>query len=130
MRQTFRKNERLCKKILITNLFIQGKSFTVYPFRVTWQITAIPSDYPAQLLISVPKSLMRKAYARNRIKRRMRESFRKNKQVLYEYLNEKQVKMVFCITYTAKEILPYQLLQEKIIVLLQRLRDDHAKSAG
>ena len=130
MRQTFRKDERLCKKILIANLFNQGKSFTVYPFRITWLITELPSDYPAQLLISVPKSSVRKAFARNTIKRRMRESYRKNKYILYEYLSEKQVKIALSITYTQKEILPYHLLQEKIIVLLQRLREDHAKSAG
>jgi len=130
MRQTFRKDERLCKKILITELFNQGKSFNIYPFRVTWMLAELPTEYPAQLLISVPKSFLRRASSRNTVKRRMRESYRKNKNILYEYLVENKVKIAFAVTYTQKEILPYHLLQEKIIVLLQRLKEDHAKSAG
>ena len=90
----------------------------------------LPSAYPAQLLISVPKSSLRKAVARNTMKRRMRESYRINKRILYDHLDEKQVQMALCISFTAKEILPYQLLREKIIVILQRLKEDHAKSAG
>jgi len=130
MRQTFRKDERLCKKVLITDLYNLGKSFTVYPFRLTYLVRDFPSDYPASLLISVPKRMIRQAVDRNIVKRRIRESYRKNKFILYDYLTEKQVKMIISITYTPKELLPYHLLQQKIIVLLQRLREDHAKSAG
>jgi ribonuclease P protein component len=122
MRQTFRKDERLHKKSLIKNLFTEGDSFFIYPFRVTILRTVFDSGYPVQLLISVPRHLFRSAVDRNLIKRRIRESYRKNKQDLYVFLTERNEKMLIGITYTAKEILSFNIIQDKIIVLLQRLK--------
>ena len=130
MRQTFRKDERLRKKILITKLFREGSSFFVYPFRVTWLSSDVPGAFPVQVLVSVPKMVIRKAVNRNKVKRRMREAYRKNKIILYTFLEQNQGTLILALTYTSKEILPYNLLQEKIIVLLQRLRIEYAKSAG
>ena len=130
MKQTFTKDERLRKKILITKLFQEGSSFFIYPFRVTWLPSIVPGAYPAQVLVIVPKQMIRKAVNRNKIKRRMREAYRKNKFILYEFLAQNQATLILALTYTSKEILPYDLLQEKIIVLLQRLRIEYAKSAG
>jgi ribonuclease P protein component len=130
MRQTFTKDERLRKKILIAKLFQEGSSFFVHPFRITWISTDVPGKYPAQVLVSVPKQLIRKAVNRNKIKRRMREAYRKNKFILYDFLEQNHITLILSLTYTSKEILPYDLVQEKIIVLLHRLRIEYAKSAG
>jgi ribonuclease P protein component len=127
MTQTFTKDERLCKKILIKKLFDDGEKRYFYPFRITLLKCRIPSEYPVQLLISVPKTLFRNAVDRNRIKRLIREAYRKNKYVLYDSLEERNEQMLICIQYTPKEILPSQLIQEKIIVLLQRLKEQNAE---
>jgi ribonuclease P protein component len=130
MNQTFTKDERLSKKILISKLFEEGEKRYSYPFRVTILKCTIPTNYPVQLLISVPKCLFRKAVERNRLKRLIREAYRKNKHLLYESLEERQRQMMICIQYASKEILSYQLIQEKIIVLLQRLKDENAEIPG
>ena len=128
MRQTFKKNERLHLKILIKKLFGEGISFFIPPFRITWLRSDFPSDSPLQLLISVPRHNFKNAVDRNLLKRRMRESFRNNKQDLYQFLLENHMKILVSITYTSKEILDYRTIREKIIVLLQRLKEENAKT--
>jgi len=130
MAQTFKKEERLSKKILISKLFEEGKKIYMYPFRVTILKSPVPSPYPVQLLISVPRSLFKKATDRNRIKRLIREGYRKNKHLLYESLEERHEQMMICLQYTPKEILSYQFIREKIIVLLQRLKEYNAENTG
>jgi len=130
MDQTFTKDERLCKKILISKLFREGHSFFIYPFRVIFLEIMIPVNFPVQVLISVPAQIIRKAVLRNKIKRRIREAWRINEEILYEDLTERQQQMAVCIMYTSKEILPSSLVREKIILILQRLRKGHAKISG
>jgi ribonuclease P protein component len=130
MKQTFTKDERLCKKILIAKLFEEGKSFHSYPFRVLFLETDLPGNFPVQVLISVPKQIYREASNRNKIKRRIREAYRRNKEILYEPLTQNKRKMALALTYTSKEILPYSQIQEKIILLLLRLREGHAQTIG
>jgi ribonuclease P protein component len=127
MNQTFTKDERLSSKVLIKKLFDEGEKWNFFPFRVIVLKLPIPYNYPVQLLISVPRSIYRKAVDRNRIKRLIRESYRKNKYLLYESLEEKQIQILVCFQYTAKVILSFELIQEKIIVLLQRLKEKNAE---
>ena len=42
-------------------------------------------------------------------------------------MEESHVQMLICFQYTTKEILSYQIIQEKIIVLLQRLKEENAE---
>ncbi len=130
MRQTFRKDERLHAQSLIKNLFDEGDSFFVFPFRVTYKRSDFESQFPLQLMISVPKHNFKKAVDRNLLRRRTREAFRLNKGLLYDFLGEHHIKVLVNITYSAKEILPYSTIQDKIIVLLQRLKEENEKTHG
>lgn len=128
--QTFRKNERLCGKKSIDELFLNGQNFHVYPFKVIWLIAIEDSNSPARVIISVPKRNFKKAVQRNKTKRLMREVYRKHKSSLYEYLLEKNTKINFALIYTGNKILTYQELEEKIISVLDRLIKAHAKTIG
>jgi len=121
IRHTFRKEERLTNKKKVELLFSEGKTFTVFPFRVIWMETKPKSIYPAQLGISVPKKSFSKSVHRNKIKRRIREAYRKNKHILYEILQKKNLPITMMLVYTAKEELPYSEIEKKMLVSLHKL---------
>lgn len=120
MQFSFTKEERLCSRKLIQEVYDTGKSFNSNGFRINWKHQAsIP--FPAQVLLTVPKKLVKKAVHRNRIKRIMREVYRKHKHQLYEQLNNGNKKIVFSIAYMGKEEPVYAEFETKIILTLQRL---------
>jgi ribonuclease P protein component len=126
--QTFKKHERLSGQKIIDNLFSEGKSFMVSPFRVVWIVQELTGNFPARVLISVSKARIKKAVDRNLVKRRIREAYRKNKKDFYVFLNHKQVNCVFALLYNSSVIECYQEIEEKIILLLQRFQSEYEKS--
>jgi len=125
---TFTKEERLCNKKLIDQLFHSGSSFLCYPFRVSWLIGTDLQLFPAQVLFSVSKKRYKKAVDRNLIKRRIREAYRLHKQqYLYSLLSDADKKIVFSIGFIGKEIAPYDLIEKKILKLLNQLTEQIAK---
>jgi len=125
---TFTKEERLCNKKLIDELFHNGSSFLCYPFKVSWLITSEPQPFPAQVLFAVPKKRYKLATDRNLLKRRMREAYRLNKQqYLYAILHEAGKNIVFSVGYIGKEINTYDLIVKKMLKLLGQLTGEVLK---
>jgi ribonuclease P protein component len=91
---------------------------------------SLDTTAPVQVLMSVPKYNFKKAVDRNLLRRKMKEVYRKNKSILYDYLTPKEQQMALCISYSDKEIVPFSLIQEKIILLLQRLILENEKVTG
>lgn len=119
---TFKKEERLCNKRLIDSLFHNGSSFLCYPFKVSWLPSTEPQLFPAQILFSVPKKRFKRAVDRNLVKRRMREAYRLHKQQhLYDILNNADKSIVLAVGYIAKDIVPYDLAEKKMLRLLTQL---------
>jgi len=125
--QTFKKEERLSSKKIVDKLFSEGKSFVVSQFRVVWLNYELESRYPAQILISIPKKKIKRAVDRNLLKRRVKESYRKNKAPWYEFMIEHKLKCVFAILYNSNEIASYKAIEEKIILILERLQSEYEK---
>ena len=119
---TFKKEERLSSRRVIGELFKSGKALNSGIYRVVWLPLDVQNAFPAQVVISVPKRSFKKAVDRNRIKRLIKEAYRKHKNALYDTLNGKQKKIAFIIAYTAKEELPYAEIESKLIITLQRLQ--------
>ena len=125
---TFTKEERLCNKKLIDQLYHNGSSFLCYPFKVSWAVAAEPQLFPAQILFSVAKKRYKRAVDRNLIKRRIREAYRLHKQqYLYSPLSDANKSIVFSIGFIGKEIAPYDFIEKKMLKLLSQLSEQAVK---
>lgn len=117
MRATLSKEEKLKSKKLIEELFDKGNSLSVFPIRMIYLQSNHPSDYPVKAAFSVSKRKFGKAVDRNRVKRLLRESYRKNKSVLYDNLQHKYVIM---FTFIDEKHYKYVEIEGKMILLLEK----------
>jgi ribonuclease P protein component len=115
MKHTLGKEERLKSKKLIEKLYAEGNSVKAFPLRMMYLKTQHTSGYPAQVGVSVPKRNFKLAVDRNRIKRLMRETYRLQKEIVYNNLEEPHV---FMISYLAKDAWSYDDLYLKMEKLL------------
>jgi ribonuclease P protein component len=113
-------------------LFRGGRSFSLFPLRVYWALNEAPAPDPSgekesvlQFGAGVSKRNFKRAVDRNRVKRLLREAYRTQKLPLQALLTEsgKGYGKLF-ILYTGKELPPYQLIQEKVGVVLAKLEKE------
>jgi len=121
MKFTLGKQERLKSKKLIEKLYKEGKSVKVFPLRMVFVQEEHTSIFPAQVGVSVPKRNFKKAVDRNRIKRLLRETYRKNKHIVYNSVDKPYVYM---ISYLAKEEFEYVDIEKKMEKLLTRFIEE------
>lgn len=118
MQYTLGKEEKLKSKKLIELLFAEGNNVKSFPFRLIYLPISHGAEFPIKAGFSVPKRTIKLAVNRNRIKRLMREVYRKNKYSFTENLNESYI---FMFIYMAKEEINYvdlELSLKKVAVKL------------
>lgn len=116
---TLSKAERLNSKAMIERLFAGGnKSFRLSP--CVWCICGwmLRKEAPVSILISVPKKRFKRAVKRNLVKRRVREAYRKNKQLLTDALVAKNKRLVLAFIWLDNEIHPSAEIEGKVKRLL------------
>lgn len=129
----FPKYERICRENDIERLFAKGKGVSVYPFRVVYHCYKDESR-PAtcRLLISVSKKRFHHAFKRNRVKRLMRECWRRNKAALCEICQRDNISVDVALVYTATVIHSYNEMlnkTEKVIHELVKRYTENKKAA-
>lgn len=117
---TFKKGERMNSKILIEKLFSGGsKSLSAFPLRIVYMLVDDENLPTASLLISVPKKRFKRAVKRNRVKRQIREAYRKNKFILAEALEKDGKKVAMAFIWLDNELHDSENVERKVIKLLQ-----------
>ena len=126
-RQNLPKEQRLHKEKDIQTLFEKGRGFNFYPFRVVFYTHNTDSDKQplARLLISVSKKRFHHAVKRNKVKRLVREAWRKNKSELIVKCEKHKITFDIALVYTATIILSYEEIEKKIKQLSLRLIKDY-----
>ena len=130
VKQTFKKSERLNSKKQIEQLFFKNRSFFQFPFKVLFISEESAEFELPKVLITVSKRNIKRAVDRNKIKRLVREAYRKNKFPFIVSLKKNDSLVVFGLIYTAKTILSYAEIEKKIILILQRLIEQDEQTAG
>lgn len=124
---TFGKEERLCSRTLIDRLFNKdgSRSMTAYPLRLVYMKTQDGEDIPpAQMLVSVPKRCFKRAVKRNRVKRQVREAYRKNKHILYDRLEQlEDTRLTMAFIWLDDKLWDTQKVEQKVVNLMQRLAE-------
>jgi len=111
MRFTLGIEEKLKSKQLIKELFEKGSRVKSFPFQLIYLRKEHSSEFPLKVGFTVPKRSIKLAVNRNRIKRMMREVYRKNKHGFAENIKEQYI---FMFIYMAKEELTYEELEKAI----------------
>ena len=108
------KYERICKENDIQALFDKGHGLSVNPYRVVYLFRHDESHpVTVRLLVSVSKKRFHHAVKRNRVKRLIRESWRRNKAALYEICEKDNISVDVALVYTATVIHSYEEVLEK-----------------
>jgi ribonuclease P protein component len=122
IKATFNKSEILRSKKQIDVLFERGRSSLSHPLKMVYMKVDEVQPFPAQALFVVPKRAFKKAHDRNRLRRRMKESYRLQKHHLYEALNASGARLALAFIYVSGKDEPFAVISEKLGKLLDKLK--------
>ena len=101
----------------IAQLYKQGKRFTAWPLRVTWQLT----EEETQVLVWAPKSLFKRAVKRNHLRRLMREAYRLHQDLLGEE------HFLIAFNYMDKEEQNFAIIEKAVCKALRKVKGEKGK---
>ena len=120
---TLGKSERLKSRKQIEQLFAEGKTFPLSPFRVHYLVSPLNTGTVSHLQFGagVSGKNFKRAVDRNRIKRLTREAYRLQKNQLQGILRQKNFQLNLFFIYTAKELPQFNNVKEKVNVILNKV---------
>ncbi len=117
------RGERLKSVVKTQKLFLKGKSFKIFPFHVYYRLSNNTEILKNQFVISVGKHFFKHAVDRNRMKRLVREAYRKNKQLVYLLSEEKNIFFNVGFVYKSSSKLDYVEIEKLVIQALNMLKE-------
>lgn len=120
---TLHKSERLNRKKVIEKMFSGGaRSFSVFPLRVVC-LPVEESEAPVSILVSVSKRRFKRAVKRNRVKRQIREAYRKNKHGLLQALQGTERKLAVAFIYLSDRLADSEEIEDRMRTALARIAE-------
>ena len=120
----FKKKEIISSKSDIKDLFNSPRYIKLNSLNLIWKYSSENSRYFVNILIVVPKKNISKAVDRNRIKRVIRESYRKNKNYLIEVVKKQNKKINIAFIYQDLKIKPYTKIETEMKDIFVKLKKE------
>ena len=109
------RNERLRSLGAVRRLFEAGESGFIFPFRYVW--FAEPDLVQSvEVLFSVPKKFHKRANRRNLLRRRTKEAYRLQKNLLRA---DAPVNLDLALIYSSKEVVSYKTIAHAVRRILE-----------
>jgi ribonuclease P protein component len=119
--QQLGKEYKLRHKQLINTLFQSGLVKKQSPFLLYYMLMPLPTESPIQVVFSAPKRRFKRAVDRNRIKRVLRELFRKNKLILEPTLKAEKLQLALFLIYNGSVDASERELEKRFIQLMNQI---------
>ena len=131
------KIEKLKSRKQLGLVFNAGKSFLVFPVKVSFLIIDNPLDFPVKAGFGVSTRYFKKAVDRNRVKRLFRECYRLNKHELLDYCASNHLQINVFFLFVDKQLPEFANLQtavqstlKKLIVQLEKNKKEKESKAN
>lgn len=121
--QSFQRNEKLKGRKNTDRIFREGKTFLIYPVKVFYVLESVDGIVELKAGVGAGTRNFKKAVDRNRIKRLLRECFRKEKPALQSALLQSNKTMLVFFLYIGKEMPDHLSLRRKMKKITQTLID-------
>lgn len=123
MAYTLTKAERLSGKTAVSALIRKGRWGVAAPLRYCF----LPGNGcgHSRILLAVPKKLFKRAVKRNLLKRRLREAYRTQKDLLPAAAG-----VDLLLSYSSSEIMPSAALRESVAAVLRQVASRAAADAS
>jgi ribonuclease P protein component len=117
---SYNKKEKLKSRKQLEHIFTEGKSFTVFPVKIFYELNN-EQDNIIKTGVGVSRKNFRKSVHRNRIKRLLREAYRTEKPALLNYLEENKKQIALFFLYIDKIQPDYISLKQTVQTAIKKL---------
>ena len=119
---SFPKKERLKSNKAIEAIFYHGNSVFSFPIMAKFTLVTKTSNLePLQSVFVVPKRRIKKAAHRNKIRRRIKEAFRLNKEVLKNWADLNNTNVSLALVFVSSEMLTFQIIEDSVKKIIEQI---------